>query len=218
MTGPTAESLLQAMRVLGERGLNVGAAGNASVRCGEGLLITPSAVPAERLTAAAMVQLDGDGTVVEPAGARPSSEWRMHRDIYLARPEVGAIVHTHSPCATGLACARREIPPFHYMVARLGGGNVRCSAYATFGTQALSDAALVALAGRRGCLLANHGQIALGRDLEEALATALEIETLAQHFLHALAAGGPVLLSADEMQEAIERFASYRPGLIEAPR
>jgi L-fuculose-phosphate aldolase len=216
MTETDAQALLQAMQVLGERGLNVGAAGNASVRLADGLLITPSAVPAERLTAAAMVRLDADGVVIGAATCQPSSEWRMHRDIYRARPEVGAVVHTHSPCATGVACARRDIPPFHYMVARIGGRDVRCSRYATFGTQALSDAAVEALLGRRACLLANHGQIAIGRDLAEALATALEVEALAQQFLHALTAGGPVLLTEAEMHEALERFRSYRPGLIAA--
>jgi L-fuculose-phosphate aldolase len=215
MTTTPALALLQAMRLLGERGLNVGAAGNASVRAAEGLLITPSAVPVERLAPGLMVRLGAQGEVLAPAGVRPSSEWRLHRDIYAARPEVGAIVHTHSPAATGIACARRDIPPFHYMVARLGGSDVRCGRYATFGTQALSDAAVAALAGRRACLLANHGQVALGRDLTEALATALELEALAEHYLLALAAGGPVLLSAAEMEEALARFADYRPGLIE---
>jgi L-fuculose-phosphate aldolase len=215
MTTTPALALLQAMRLLGERGLNVGAAGNASVRAAEGLLITPSAVPVEQLSPGLMVRLGAQGEVLTPAGGRPSSEWRLHRDIYAARPEVGAIVHTHSPAATGIACARRDIPPFHYMVARLGGSDVRCGRYATFGTQALSDAAVAALAGRRACLLANHGQVALGRDLTEALATALELEALAEHYLLALAAGGAVLLSAAEMEEALARFADYRPGLIE---
>jgi len=210
-----AEDLLRSMRLLAARGLNVGAAGNASVRTRGGLLITPSAVPVERLSTTAMVLLDADGTVLEPSGGRPSSEWRMHRDIYAARPEVGAVVHTHSPHATGVACARRDLPPFHYMVARLGGSDVRCARYATFGTQALSDAAIEALVGRRACLLANHGQVALGGDLEEALATAFELESLAQQFLLALAAGDPVLLSAAEMGEALERFGGYRPGLID---
>jgi len=211
-----AEELLRSMRILVERGLNVGAAGNASIRIPDGLLVTPSAVPAERLAPELMVHLDQQGEVLAPLGGRPSSEWRMHRDIYAARPEVGAIVHTHSPAATGVACTRQDIPAFHYMVARLGGSDVRCGSYATFGTQALSDAALAALAGRRACLLANHGQVALGRDLPEALATALELEALAQHFLFALAAGGPVLLTAAEMAEALARFTDYRPGLLPA--
>lgn len=208
-----ASALVSTMQMLAERGLNTGAAGNASVRLDHGLLITPSAVPAAQLTSTAMVELDWSGS---PRGTlRPSSEWQLHRDIYRARPEVGAVVHTHSPYATAVACTRRSIPPFHYMVARLGGPDVRCGDYATFGTAALSAMTVAALEGRRGCLLANHGQVAVGRDLDEALATALELETLAQHYLLAVAAGGPVLLTPVEMDAALERFKDYRPGLVQ---
>ena len=140
---------------------------------------------------------------------QPSSEWRFHHDLYLARPEAGAVLHAHSPCATALACLRREIPPFHYMIARFGGDTVRCSDYATFGTQALSDTALAALEERKGCLLANHGMIVCGKDLQQALALAIEFETLCEQYWRVLQLGEPKLLDDAEMARVLEKFAGY---------
>ena len=143
----------------------------------------------------------------------PSSEWRMHLDIYRVRPEVGAVVHVHSPYATTLACLpaiqAAGIPAFHYMIAVAGGHDIRCARYATFGTQALSEAALVALSDRRACLLANHGQMALGADLPQALSLALEVESLSRQYLQALQVGQPVVLPDDEMARVLEAFARY---------
>ncbi len=144
---------------------------------------------------------------------RPSSEWRFHLDIYLARPEVGGIVHHHAPYTTALAMARREIPACHYMIARFGGAPLRCAAYALFGTAALSVNVLKALEGRTACLMENHGGIATGRDVATALAAATELEVLAQQYLLSLAAGGPVLLTDAEIDAAITQFATaYRPN------
>ena len=162
---------------------------------------------AARLAPATLVSLDAAGEALSPG--RPSSEWRIHRDIYAARAEVAAIVHTHSPHATALACLRRDLPAFHYMVAIAGGSDVRCAPYALFGTEALSAAALEALDDRKACLLANHGLIALGADLEEAVAIAEEIEALCGQFLAACETGEPVLLTRDEMAAVIARFESY---------
>lgn len=201
------EELLAISRKLTELDLNRGTAGNASVRDGDGFLITPSGLAPVALTPHDMVQMTFDGN---HHGTRsPSSEWRFHRDILAARPEVGAVIHTHSMFATSLACLRREIPPFHYMIALAGGDNIRCAPYALFGTQALSDAALEALVDRRACLLANHGMIAVGRDLAHALAIAVEVETLAEQYWRTLQVGGPALLTAQEMTEAIEQFKGY---------
>lgn len=202
------DALCVASRSLEQRGLNCGTAGNLSVRFGDGLLITPSGVKPAQLTPAAIVDMTLDGTLAEPE-QRPSSEWRFHRDIYVARPDANAVVHVHSPYATALACQRRDIPGFHYMIAKAGGNSIRCAAYATFGTQALSDTALLALEDRRACLLANHGMIALGADLERAVDLTLEVETLAQQYALALMSGTPVLLSSDEMRDALERFKTY---------
>jgi L-fuculose-phosphate aldolase len=149
-----------------------------------------------------------DGTV--PAGKRePSSEWRFHRDILATRPDVGAVVHTHAMFATTLSCLRRGIPAFHYMVAMAGGDSIRCAPYATFGTQALSDHAVKALKGRKACLLANHGMIAVGGTLAEAMALAVEVETLAAQYWRALQVGKPILLPKAEMRRVLAKFATY---------
>jgi L-fuculose-phosphate aldolase len=192
-------------------GLNQGTSGNVSVRSREGFLITPSGQNMAALTADDMVEMGMDGGVVgEVVGAgKPSSEWRFHRDIYAAFPEAEAVVHAHSPFAVALACLRRDIPAFHYMVAMAGGVDIRCAAYATFGTQALSDVVLLALQDRRACLMANHGLLAWGRNLPAALALANEVEALCGQYLRACQIGEPVLLSEVEMQEVLEKFKDY---------
>ncbi len=188
-------------------GLNQGTSGNVSARSPEGFLITPSGRDMTQLGATDMVPLDMEGRA--PEGLRPSSEWRFHRDIYAAFAEAGAIVHAHSPFAVALACLRRDIPPFHYMVAMAGGADIRCARYATFGTQALSEAVLEALRDRRACLMANHGLVAWGRSLPGALALALEVEALCGQYLRCLQAGEPVLLNDAEMAEVLEKFKDY---------
>ncbi len=140
---------------------------------------------------------------------KPSSEWRFHRDLYASRPDVGAILHAHSPFATSLACLRRDIPAFHYMIARFGGDSVRCSDYATFGTQALSDATLLAIENRRACLLANHGMLVVGDDPQQALVLGVEFEALCEQYWRACQLGQPVLLPAAEMARVLEKFRSY---------
>lgn len=199
--------LVRIAKRLDQQGLNRGTSGNLSVRCGEGLLITPSGMGAEELTEDDIVFVKLDGTA--RGRWQPSSEWLFHRDIFAQRAEVGAVVHTHAIAATALACLRKDIPPFHYMIALMGGDNIRCADYATFGTQELSANALLALHGRKACLLANHGMIAAGIDLAEAFRIAVEVETLSEMYLRALQAGQPVLLTAEEFQAAKKRFASY---------
>lgn len=202
-------SLVGAYRELIARGLSQGTSGNVSARQGGTMLITPSALPAARMRAADIVEMELAGEGEWYGRARPSSEWRMHRDIYRARPEVGAVVHAHPPYATALAMARRPIPAAHYMVAAFGGAEVPCAPYAMFGSAALSRVAVAALTGRTACLLANHGCLALGRDLAEAMACAVELENLAQQYLLSLALG-PVLLSPREISDALAGFAAYR--------
>jgi L-fuculose-phosphate aldolase len=203
--------LVRIANKLDSQGLNRGTSGNLSARFGEGMLITPSGLGAEGLTEDDIVFVQMDGTSL--GRWQPSSEWLFHRDIYAQREEVGAVVHTHSVAATALACLRRDIPPFHYMIVLAGGDTIRCAKYATFGTHELSDNALVALHGRKACLLANHGMIAMGEDLTAASRIAVEVETLSEMYLLALQAGQPVLLTADEFQAAKIRFAGYgKPG------
>lgn len=191
--------------------LNRGSAGNLSVRTREngldGYLITPSGMDYEVLVPEDIVFMRLDGT---PDGRRkPSSEWRFHHDIYAARPDAGAILHAHSPFATSLACLRRDIPPFHYMIARFGGDTIRCADYATFGSQALSDNALTALRDRCACLLANHGLLVFGKTLAQLFALAVEFEALCEQYWRACQLGQPVLLDPDEMATVRVKFASY---------
>jgi L-fuculose-phosphate aldolase len=188
-------------------GLNKGTSGNLSVRCGEGFLITPTGLPYTVLTPDDIPQMALDGRW--QGRRKPSSEWRFHRDLYARRPEVGAVLHAHSPFAVSLACLRRDIPPFHYMIARFGGDSVRCADYAIFGSEALSTVALQAMTGRKACLLANHGLLVAGRDLAEAFALAVELEALCEQYWRACQLGDPVLLSAVEMAEVIETFKGY---------
>lgn len=207
-------ALIEAARSMAGLGINQGAAGNISLRAGGKMLITPSAIPYDDITPemiAAMPIDDNYGAWEGPK--RPSSEWRFHLDILRARPEIGAIVHTHAPHATAIAMTRRDIPPCHYMITRFGGGTVRCAPYALFGTAELSALALEALRDRTACLLANHGMIATGPTLDAALAAAVELEALAKQYILSVAIGGPVLLTGEEIAAAIEQFATqYRPN------
>jgi L-fuculose-phosphate aldolase len=199
--------LIATARALRPAGLNKGTAGNVSVRAGNGFLITPTGLPYDTLVPDDIPCLALDGT---HTGQRwPSSEWRFHRDLYAGRPEVGAVLHAHSPFAVSLACLRRDIPPFHYMIARFGGDTIRCADYALFGSAELSTAAMQAMAGRQGCLLANHGLLVAGRDLDEALALAVELEELSEQYWRACQLGQPVLLTPEEMGAVLERFRTY---------
>ena len=191
-------------------GLNQGTSGNISARCGKNMLITPSGRPYVTMKAddLAVMPIDGEyGTWTGPF--KPSSEWQFHLDIMKARSDVGAIVHTHSTFATILSMQRKPIPACHYMIAAFGGNDVRCSDYARYGTKELSDLALTALEGRTGCLLANHGMIAVGPTLEKAMWTAIELETIARQYYHALLIGGPVILSDAQIEETRKAFATY---------
>jgi L-fuculose-phosphate aldolase len=197
-------------------GINVGKSGNVSARLprepltqrmAQSFYITPTGIPYAETQPEHIVAMALDGTF--SGTTLPSSEWRFHRDIYSQRPEVQAIVHTHSSYATSLACLGRDIPAFHYMIAAAGGADIRCAPYATFGTQELSDFALQALTGRNACLLAQHGVIAVGASLEKALGLAVEVENLSRMYWQALQIGKPIILSDDEMATVIEKFATY---------
>lgn len=201
--------IIAAANAMSDSGLSPGKSGNVSARNAEGnILITPTGVAYAALKPRDIVALDGQGNVLEGT-LLPSSEWHFHVAVYRAQPEAGAIVHAHSLHATALACARREIPAFHYMVAVAGGDSIRCAPYATFGTQELAAHAVEALAGRKACLLANHGQIALGDTPAKALAMAEEVESLAAQYVAALQIGHPVLLDAAEMRRVLEKFRTY---------
>lgn len=196
-------------RRMNDSGLNQGTSGNVSVRVDDGLLLTPTGVPYEDLTLEDIVQLRLDGTVPGFPQRAPSSEWRIHRDIYAAREEAAAIVHAHPMFSTTLAINRMDIPAVHYMIAMAGGSTIRCSGYATFGTEELSRLALEALAGRKACLLANHGMLAFGKDLPDAFKLAREVENLSGQYWRALQVGRPVVLDDAEMARVLEKFRTY---------
>ncbi|MEQ1515243.1 MAG: class II aldolase/adducin family protein [Usitatibacteraceae bacterium] len=200
------EIIRTAMR-MNELGINQGKSGNVSARTENGFLVTPTGIAYEDTKPEQIVamRLDGtfDGTVL------PSSEWRFHRDIYAARRDVHAIVHTHATFATTLACMDRDIPPFHYMIAAAGGPDIRCAPYATFGTQELSDHVVLALTDRKACLMSHHGMIACGESLQKALALGVEVESLARMYWQALQIGEPGVLSAAEMSNVLEKFKQY---------
>jgi len=213
MAQPMTEDQLRArmaevMKAMEARGLNRGTSGNVSARCGQAMLVTPSGVPPERLSGDQMVLVQPDGSTPE-GGLRPSSEWRMHQQILNRRPDANAVVHCHSRHATILACAGREIPSMHYMVAVGGGASVPVAPYATFGSVELAEAVVETLDGRAAALMANHGQIVVARNLDSALAITEEIEEQAAVYWGTLAIGGPKLLSGDEMDVILQRFRSH---------
>ena len=207
------QQLLSISQKLAQLGLNKGTSGNASVRVEDGFLVTPSGMAVEDMTPTSMVQMRFDGSFElhsDSNAKKPSSEWRFHRDILASRPEINVVIHKHSMFATTVACLHKDIPPFHYMIAVAGGDTIRCAPYALFGSQALSDNALLALADRKACLMANHGMIALGADLDEALAVTVEVENLCEQYWRILQIDtNPPLLNEPEMREVFQQFNGY---------
>ncbi len=203
----TRKQILATAMRMNALGINRGKSGNVSARWKDGLLITPSGLPYEDTRATDMVFIDAQGRA---QGARePSSEWRFHFDIFRHKRDAQAVVHTHAPFATTLACLGMGVPAFHYMIAVAGGSDIRCAPYATFGTQRLSDHAVAALKGRKACLLAHHGMIATGSSLQAALALAVEVETLCEQYWRVLQIGKPKLLPHAEMARVLEKFKTY---------
>ena len=188
--------------------LSHGRTGNLSVRVSEGFLVSPTGIANDELQEDQIVFMNMDSE--SPTDQlMPSSEWRFHRDLYANRPDVNAVIHTHSTYATVLACHQKEIPPFHYMIAEAGGDTIRCADYATFGTQQLSDNIIVAMKDRKACLMANHGMLATGKNLKETLSLSNQVEELAKQYVLALQIGQPVILSEQEMAINIEKFKHY---------
>ena len=206
----TRQAIIDACLRMNAEGINQGTSGNISVRAGEEMLITPSGIPYDQLTPDDIVRVSLESCA--PRGLhKPSSEWRFHRDLLVARPDMQVVVHAHPVHCTALAMLREPIPACHYMVGLFGGTDVPVASYARYGSAALSEAVVAAMADRHGCLMANHGATVLGEDLGKALWRLGELEMLAQSYLAARAAGDVVLLSDQEMAEAIEAFKDYGP-------
>jgi len=199
--------LIETAIAMNGSGISQGTSGNLSVRCTEGMLITPSGMDYAGLEPGDIVLVDQKGN---PLGHRqPSSEWRIHQDIYTVRADAGAILHAHPTACTALSCLHKPIPAFHYMVAVAGGADIPCAPYATFGSQELSEHVVKSLGGRKACLMANHGLICLAPDLGRAMALAIEIEHLARAYLMALSVGDPVILEPAEMERVLVKFSTY---------
>lgn len=204
------QAIIDTCLEMNAKGLNQGTSGNVSHRIEGGLLITPSSIPYGAMQPEDIVTLREDGSY--EGRHRPSSEWRFHKDILKARPDVDVVLHNHATYATALSCHERGIPPFHYMTAVAGGHDVRVSTYACFGTQELSDAVLKALEQRFACLMGHHGLLTIAKTLEKALWLAVEVETLAKMYVHALAIGEPPHLPAHEMDRVIEQIRRMSYG------
>ena len=204
------QAVIDGCLAMNRLGVNQGMSGNLSHRIEGGFLVTPTSMAYDAMEPDDIVEIGFDGTYL--GTRRPSSEWRIHRDILRARPDVSVVLHAHPIFATALAVHGRGIPAFHYMVALAGGDSIRCAPYATFGTQALSDHALAALEGRLACLLGNHGMIVLGGGVAAALALAVEVETLARQYLHAQQFGEPAILPPDEIARVAEKMRRMKYG------
>jgi len=208
-------SIIDACLAMNRLGINQGTSGNISLRQGKGMLITPTSLPYDEMEPEDIIEIGFDNQVV--GNGKPSTEWRFHLDILRSRADVNAVVHAHPVYCTTLAILGRSIPPLHYMICAAGGDTIRCAPYATFGTQELSDNALVALKDRKACLLAHHGMIAVGDSLKSAMWLAVEVENLARQYVNCLQLGSePPVLSSQEVANVASRIANY--GLYSAPK
>ncbi|WP_180901469.1 class II aldolase/adducin family protein [Martelella soudanensis] len=208
--------ICDAVSFMEEAGLNHGSSGNISIRHEGGMLITPAGARASNLSPERMVWLDLDGGQADGEPGVPSTEWRLHTELYINRPEIMAVVHSHPDNCVALSSLRTPIPPFHYMVAGFGGNSVPCARYEPFGSDALADAVVEAIEGHTSCLMANHGMISVGKSLRQALDLAVKLETLARQYLLARQAGHPVLLTDEEMADVHHRYKFY--GTSRLPR
>ena len=190
-------------------GINQGTSGNVSVRYKNGFLITPTSLPYNEMSPEDIVEMDWNG---EYLGRRPSSEWRFHRDILKSRDDVNVVLHCHSINATAVACHKKNIPAFHYIVGLAGGKDIKCADYATFGTEELSNNVIKALENRSACLMSNHGQVAFGKNLDSAFELAQEIENICHQYTIALKLGKPKILSFEEMKKVLDKAKNYKKG------
>lgn len=202
-------ALIEACQAMNALGINQGTSGNVSLRLGEAMLISPSAIPYEQMRPEQVAKMKVKGNGEHEGPLKPSTEWPLHQHILRARPDINAVVHSHPTFATTLAIARRPIPACHYMIAAFGGSDVRCAGYATFGTKELAIEALKALDGRDACLLANHGIVVCGPTLAKAMWLAVELETIARQYYHSLLIGGPHLLTDEQIDQTAHKLAGY---------
>ncbi|MBR6000859.1 MAG: class II aldolase/adducin family protein [Oxalobacter sp.] len=207
MSDEQRELLIETSRRLVLNGINRGTSGNASLRCHNGFFITPSGIEPNNMSVNDICLMDWDGNLLE--GQRPSSEWRMHRDVYMARPDIQAVIHTHSTFATTVSCLEEDVPPFHYMIAITGNNTIPCAPYALFGTQELSDVAVSTLDKGYACLLAHHGMLVSGTSLDHALAVTTEAEALCEQYWRLRLTGKVITLNDEQMDAVHDKFKAY---------
>jgi L-fuculose-phosphate aldolase len=204
------ETVVKAYKKLEADGNNRGASGNISVRFGDAMLITPTAVSAEALEPDMLTKVSLSGTNTDWEGSKPpSSEWRFHRGLLMSRNAINAVIHTHSPWCTVLAVARKPIPAIHYMIAAFGVPEIPVADYARYGSAELAENVVTTMKKSNGCLLANHGMVVGGTDLIRALWLVDELEALAHQYYHALAIGGGKILSDAQIEETARGFDNY---------
>ena len=202
------KEVIKFAKLLNHRKLSALRSGNISLRHKNGFLITPSGKKYSSLKVKDIVFVNLKGEFNKKQ--KPSSEWRFHQDIYISKTKAKAIVHSHSTNATALSTHNKKIPSFHYMVALAGGSDIKCAKYATYGSRELSKNILKALKNRFACLIANHGQIAVGSRLSEAFELAEEVDNLAKQYIKALLLGRPKLLSLNEMKKVLNKSKTYK--------
>lgn len=198
------EQIVVASRSMNAKGINQGTSGNISVRMGDDILITPTSLDYEVMQPEDIVKMRADGSA--EGRFKQSSEWPFHRDIMASRPDFNAVVHAHPTHATALAIMGRGIPAIHYMIAVFGGPDIRCSPYATYGSDELSRHAVTAIEGRKACLMGHHGVIVGGDSLKQAMWLAEELETLARQYVICLQLGEPPLLPDAEIENVIRKI------------
>ena len=203
------EQVIKYAKMLNVKNLSALRSRNISVRYKNGFFITPSGVKYSQLQTEDVVFVSLDGNF-DSLKQRPSSEWRIHKDIYVNKKEANAVVHAHSTHATAVSAHGKSIPAFHYMVALAGGDDIKCAEYATFGTEELSKNILDALDKRKACLMSNHGQVVFDTNLEKAFELAEEIENICHQYINTLKIGIPKILSNNEMKKVLEKVKDYK--------
>ena len=208
MTNRIKIKIVNSLKYLKKKNLNIGSEGNISIRYKDGFLISPSAIDPEKLKVNDIPFVDLNGNHF---GSRaPSSEWRMHMLLYLKKSDVKAISHSHSFWSSSLSCLRKKIPSFHYMIAEFGGDDIKCAKYATFGTSSLAKNVLKALENRKGCLMENHGQLTIGETIEEAISLTESLEKLSKQFFMCNLSKSVKLISKNEMSKVLSLFSEYK--------
>ena len=202
------KEIIDASKYLLQLQFNIGSEGNISYRQKNEIYITPSGIKTSNLKPKDISKVDLNGKVLNKN--KPSSEILLHSWIYKNHKHIRAVVHSHSKWASILSCMRISIPSFHYMVAEFGGNDIKCSKYATFGSEKLSKYVNKVLHKRKGCLIANHGQVTIGDSLEEAVDLSIALEKLSEQFYYLLITKQTKLLSNEEMRKIVKLFEDYK--------